>query len=344
MLYFALGIVLSFFSFLEIISKNRNFFKIVFFVLLFLMLLLVGLRDGRVVGMDSPAYYEFYLDQLPSVEIGYKYLNYFFSSLGLNYNIFLLFINFIILFNISKFIRLNSYYLILPLFIYFSDFFFYYSFSGIRQSIAISFAALSIYYIFENKNKLALLLILIGSLFHVTALIFIVAFFVPNARSKISKYAKFFIVLIVGAVLGSYIIESVPYLNSKFIYYSSSQDQLDNTFFNYIIGIIKRLIVLISVLLVFRNFFSNNKNFYLYNLYLVGFVVYVASYLISPDFGVRLGSYFIVVDCLLISRYISSSNQLMNKIVLFLVFILVAMYKIYTYTLLDAFEYKLLGL
>ena len=165
MLYFALGIVLSFFSFLEIISKNRNFFKIVFFVLLFLMLLLVGLRDGRVVGMDSPAYYEFYLDQLPSVEIGYKYLNYFFSSLGLNYNIFLLFINFIILFNISKFIRLNSYYLILPLFIYFSDFFFYYSFSGIRQSIAISFAALSIYYIFENKNKVALLLILIGSLF-----------------------------------------------------------------------------------------------------------------------------------------------------------------------------------
>ena len=90
MLYFALGIVLSFFSFLEIISKNRNFFKIVFFVLLFLMLLLVGLRDGRVVGMDSPAYYEFYLDQLPSVEIGYKYLNYFFSSLGLNYNIFLI--------------------------------------------------------------------------------------------------------------------------------------------------------------------------------------------------------------------------------------------------------------
>ena len=308
------------------------------------MLLLVGLRDGRVVGLDSPAYYEFYLEQLPSVEVGYKYLNYFFSSLGLNYNIFLLFINFIILFNISKFIRLNSYYLILPLFIYFSDFFFYYSFSGIRQSIAMSFTALSIYYIFENKNKLALLLILIGSLFHVTALIFIVAFFVPNARSKISKYAKFFIVLTVGAILGSYIIESIPYLNSKFMYYSSSQEQLDNTFFNYINGIVKRLIVLISVLLVFRNFFSNNKNFYLYNLYLVGFVVYVASYMISPDFGVRLGSYFIIVDCLLISRYISSANQLVNKIFLFLIFMLVAMYKIYTYTLLDVFEYKLLGL
>lgn len=344
MLYLLFGLFFSVFSFLEIISKNRVFFKIIFFTFLLLMLLLVGLRDGRVVGMDSPAYYQFYLDQLPSVEVGYKYLNYFFSSLGLNYNIFLLFINFIILFNISKFVRLNSYYLILPLFIYFSDFFFYYSFSGIRQSIALSFTALSIYYIFENKNKVALLLILIGSLFHVTALIFIVAFFVPNARSKISKYAKFFIVLIAGVILGGYIIESVPYLNSKFMYYSSLQEQLDNTFFNYINGVVKRLIVLISVLLVFRNFFSNNKNFYLYNLYLVGFVVYVASYLISPDFGVRLGSYFIIVDCLLISRYISSANQLVNKIFLFLIFMLVAMYKIYTYTLLDVFEYKLLGL
>ena len=56
------------------------------------MLLMVGLRDGKSVGMDSPAYYEFYLEKLPSVELGYKYLNYLFSSLQINYNIFLLFI------------------------------------------------------------------------------------------------------------------------------------------------------------------------------------------------------------------------------------------------------------
>lgn len=344
MLYFILGFILGLFSFLEIISKNRSFFKIVFFTLLFLMLLLVGLRDGKVVGMDSPAYYEFYINQLPSVEVGYKYLNFVFSSLGFNYNIFLLFINFFILFNISKFIRYNSYYLILPLLIYFSDFFFYYSFSGIRQSIAMSFTALSIYYIFENKNKTALFLILLGSLFHVTALIFIVAFFVPNVKSKFSKYVKFFLVLTLGAVLGSYIIESVPYLNDKFVYYSSAQEQLENTFSNYVNGILKRLIVLLSVLPVFKNFFSDNKNFYLYNLYLVGFVIYVASYLISPDFGVRLGSYFIIVDCLLISRYISSAKQLVNKMVLLVIFMLVALYKIHTYTLLDVFEYKFLGL
>lgn len=344
MLYFTLGLILSFFSFLEIISKNRNFFKIVFFAMLLLMLLMVGLRDGKIVGMDSPAYYEFYLEKLPSVELGYKYLNYFFSSLEINYNLFLLFINCVILYNISKFIRLNSYYLILPLLIYYSDFFFYYSFSGIRQSIAMSLTALSIYYIFENKKKLALLLILIGSLFHVTALIFIIAFFVPAVKSKISKYFKFFFVLSCGVVLGSYIIESVPYLHDKFLYYSSTQEQFDNAFSNYVIGILKRLIVLISVLIVFKNFFSDNNNFYLYNLYLVGFIIYVSSFLISPDFGVRLGSYFIIVDCLLISRYISSSNNLANKICLFLIFMMVAMYKIYTYTQLDVYEYKFLGL
>ena len=340
MLYFALGIVLSFFFFIEINAKNRNFFKIVFFVLLFLMLLFVGLRDGRIVGMDSPAYYEFYLDQLPSVEVGYKYLNYFFSSLGLNYNIFLLFINFIILFNISKFIRLNSYYLILPLFVYFSDFFFYYSFSGVRQSIAISLTSLSVFYILKGRRKIALILIFLASLFHVTALIFIIALFVPNDKTKIYKYFNFFFFFFFCAVLGSYAVEAVPYLNSKFMYYSSTQEQSDNILTSYIIGMLKRSIVLISVFLVFRNFFSNNHNFYLYNLYMVGFVIYATSYLISPDFGVRLGSYFIILDCILISKIIYLSNYFWNKLAIFLIFTLVALYKVYTYTLIPEYTYR----
>lgn len=340
MIYLLFGFIFSIFSFLEIISKNRVFFKIIFFTFLLLMLLLVGLRDGGIVGVDSPAYYEFYLDQLPSVEVGYKYLNYFFSSLGLNYNIFLLFINFIILFNISKFIRLNSYYLILPLFVYFSDFFFYYSFSGIRQSIAISLTSLSVFYILNGSRKIALILILLASLFHVTALIFIIALFVPNDKTKIYKYFIFFIVLAFCAVLGSYAVEAVPYLNSKFMYYSSTQEQSDNILTSYIIGMLKRSIVLISVFLVFRNFFSNNHNFYLYNLYMVGFVIYVTSYLISPDFGVRLGSYFIILDCILVSKIIYSSNYFWNKLAIFLIFTLVALYKVYTYTLIPEYTYK----
>lgn len=53
------------------------------------MLLLVGLRNGMTVGTDSPAYYLFYKDIYPDVEVGYKYINAFFASQGFNIMCFL---------------------------------------------------------------------------------------------------------------------------------------------------------------------------------------------------------------------------------------------------------------
>lgn len=344
MLYFLLGGILSIFSFLEIISKNRNFFNILFFILLLLMLFMVGFRDGRLVGTDSPAYYVYYLEKLPPAEFGYKYLNYFFSSNGFPYTVFLLFINAVALINIGRFIKFNSYYLILPLLVFYSDFFFYYNFSGIRQAIALSFTALSLYYVFENKKSVALILILIASLFHITALIFILAFFVPKIKMSFAKYMKFIIVVLSCVLIGSLLIDRVPYLSQKFLYYSSVQEQADNIVNSYYIGVVKRLIVLVAVILVYKKFFSENKNFYIYNLYLIGFLIYVVSYLISPEFGVRLGAYFIILDCILIARYVYASNSVTNKIVLFLVFSIIALYKIYTYTLLATYDYHFLNL
>lgn len=344
MLYLCLGLVFSFFSFLEILSKERKFFKILFWILLLLMLFLVGLRDGRLVGTDSPAYYVYYLEELPPAEFGYKYLNYFFSSNGFSYTIFLLFINAIALVNIGRFIKLNSYYLMFSLFIFYSDFFFYYNFSGIRQAIALSFTSFSLCYIFNNKRKLAFLLIIFASLFHVTALIFMLAFFVPKVQINFSKYLKFIIVTILGILIGGLLIDRVPYLSQKFLYYSSMQEQVDNILNNYYIGVAKRLTVLVAVVLVYKKFFSENKNIFIYGLYLVGFFIYVVSYLISPDFGVRLGSYFIILDCVLISRYIVISSSFTNRMVIFIIFMLIAFYKIYTYTLIPAYEYKFIGL
>ncbi len=340
MSYLFLGFILSILSFFEIIAKDKRVFKIIWFFLIVFMVLFVGFRDGTIVGTDSPAYFRYYIEKLPPVELGYKYINYLFSDIGLSYTLFLLFINLISLFNVGRFIKLNSFYLIFPLFIYFSDFYFYYNFSGIRQALALSFVALSVYYIFKDKKLISLLLILIASLFHVTALIFILAFFVPKVRMELSKYIKFLLIVIIGVLVGSYIIENVPYLNYRFVYYSSMQEQSDNIVGNYLIGILKRSIVLFAVLLVFKDFFKENKNFYLYNLYVVGFIIYVSSYLISPEFGVRLGSYFVILDCILISSYIYYSKSFTNRMVYFILFTLIAFYKIYTYTLISAYDYK----
>lgn len=344
MIYLFLGFGFTVLSLLEIISNNRKVFKIIFFFLGAILILFSGLRDGANVGIDSPVYYRFYLEKNPPVEFGYKLINDFFSNMDFNYNVFLIFINMVIIYNISKFIRLNSYFLIFPLFIFFSDFYFYFNFSGIRQAIAMSFVALSVYYIFENKKIISFVLVLIASLFHVSALVFYLAFFVPKVKMVASKYFKFLLAITAGIFIGGYIVESIPYLNQKFLYYSSLQEQSDNIVSSYYIGIMKRSAVVLSVVLVYKNFFEDNKNFFLYNLYLIGLIIYIASYLVSPEFGVRLGSYFIVLDCILISRYIYVSRSLTNRLVLFAIFTLIALYKVYTYTQISAYDYKFFSL
>ena len=343
MLYLSLGFLLLISSFIEIFIKDRGISKTIFIVLAIFLVLFVGLRDGSVVGTDSPAYYLFYKDIYPDVEVGYKYINAFFASQGFKYNVFLIFINALALNNLRKFIQNNSYYIILPLFIYYSDFFFYYNFSGIRQAIAMSFTALSISYIFQGKKLLPIILILIASTFHVTSLVTLTIFFLPKDKLSVSKYVRLIALISLGILAAGYVIQAVPYLNYKFLYYSSLQEQADDILNNYYVGIVKRLFVLIAVLLIRKKFFSNPKNFFLYNIYLIGFIVYAASYLISPDFGVRFGSYFIILDCILISTYIYEASRIENKLILFLFFSGIAMYKIYTYTLIPSFDYQLIS-
>lgn len=344
MQYLFIGFIFSILSFLEIITKDKKIFKIFFVILVCILILLVGLRDGSIVGTDSPAYYQFYLDKNPPVEIGYRLINDLFSSLNINYNVFLLFLNGVLIWNISKFIKINSYYLLLPLFIYYSDFYFYYNFSGIRQATALSFTVLAIFYILNNEKLKAGFLIFFASLFHVTALVFFVAFFLPKEKMDIKKYFKFLFLIGFALVIAEYLISSVPYLSEKFLYYTSVQEQADNIVNSYFVGAVRRLFVVLAVALIFGNFFNDNKNIYLFNLYLVGLVIYLSSYLISPEFGVRLGSYFTIVDCVLIARYIQFSKSFTNKVVIFIFFALIAIYKIYTYTQIPAFEYKLLVL
>lgn len=342
MIYIFLGSIISIFVFLEIFVKNKKLFIIVFYIILLSMIFLVGFRNGLVVGTDSPVYYDFYIEKYPEVEIGYKYINAFFSSMGLSYNFFLLCINSIALYSISKFIKLNSYYLLLPLLIYYSDFFFYYNFSGIRQAIAISFTSLSVYYIFNKKNKIALFLILFGSFFHVTAIIFLLCLIVPREKLGFKQYFYFLFFVSLGALVGSYIVNLIPYLNSKFVYYSEFQQQSENVLSNYTLGVFKRSIIFFCVLLVYKNFFNSEKNFYIFNVYLVGFIIYVFTYLVSPEFGVRLGTYFIVMDCILASSLISSSKSMFNKFFIAFVFVLIALYKIYSYSQIESYSYEFL--
>lgn len=340
MLYLSLGIILFFCSFCEVITKNKNFIFAIFLVLTSVLIFFVGLRDGSIVGIDSPVYFSFYQQVFPEVEFGYKWLNALFASNELSYNVFLIFLNALSIGMLAYFFKKGSPYMIFPLLVFYSDFYFYYNFSGIRQGMAMPFVVLSFYFFFQKKNKTALALVLAGSLFHVSALIGLIAYVVPKSKIRIADYFKLMIALMFGILAMVYAIENIPYLSYKFLYYSELQEQEDNIVTSFYIGLIKRFLVIGAVLLIFKKYFNNNENIYYFNLYIIGFIIYMAFYLISPDFGVRFGSYFVILDGVIIARYMMTCHSFTNKMVLFLIFSLVALYKIYTYTLIPAYEYK----
>lgn len=337
--YFFLAILFWIFTILEQMKYNRGVSKIFLGIFSVIMILFVGLRDGSIVGTDSPAYYTAYLYKYWDVEYGYKYLNMIFSENDIHYNIFLLFINGISIYNISKFIKYNSPYFLLSLFVYFSDFFLYYNFSGIRQAIALSFTALSINYMSQNKNIKAVFLILFGAFFHITALVFLCCLVIPKKMMTFRNYMKFIGIILIGSVIFNFAIENIEYLATKFKFYSELQTQSENIHIAYIIGLLKRSIVFVGIFLVRKNFFEGN-NVFLFNIYLIGFIIYMATYLISPDFGVRFSTYFTIMDCILVASILRASRRNAQRRYLYLLFISMIMYKVYTYTIVDAYQYE----
>lgn len=338
--YLFIGFILLFLSTLEIAKRNRFYSSFALVFCSIVMVLFVGLRNGTLVGTDSPAYYENYTHKLWTVEYGYRYLSWLFASNDIHYNIFLIFINAVSLYNITRFIKFNSPYYLFPLLVYFSDFFLYYNFSGIRQALALSFASLSINYILQDKKIKAAGFIIIGALFHITTLIFLICFIIPKTKMTLRSYAKMIIMIFFGMFIINYLIENVEYLRVKFMYYSELQEKPENIFIAYIIGILKRSIVFIGIFLAGKKFFNESRTLFLFNIYLVGFAIYIGTYLFSPDFGVRFSTYFIMMDCVLIGNILWVCRKSTLIVKLYLMFVTMVLYKIYTYTQVETYEYS----
>ena len=343
MAYFFIGLLMFLFTSLEQLKYNKVFSRIFLGIFTFILILFAGLRDGSSVGTDSPAYffnYKFPYDY--NVEFGYKYLSILFSKVfEANYNVFLIFLNALSIYLISNSLKRNSYFLVFPLLIYFSDFYLYYNFSGIRQAMALSFSCCAIYYAYNRNYKYFFLLILCASLFHISALVFSLAIIIPNAKMTIKNYVYLIFITVIGFFLVSYIIENNEYLSVKFKYYSEIQENSDNIVTQYIIGLLKRAIVLSLALIYRKQLFLNNRFIYLFNLYLLGVVIYASTYLISPDFGVRFSTYYTVVDMLLVGNMLYLCKNTSSKVIIFAIISLMVLYKINSYAILDTYIYKL---
>ena len=339
MIYLVLVIILIILSYAEAIFKSKQFSNFFLIILSFVLVLFAGLRDK--VGTDWDAYFDFYKYSTDKVEIGYATLNNFFSSFSISYNIFLLFINGVSIMFIYKFLEKNTIFKIVSILIFFSNLYLYFNLSGIRQALAISITCFSFTFAL-NKNPIKFfLLVLLASTFHITAISFLFIYFLPRNNFKVIHILIFSIFFILIYFFLSSITDLIALYSLKDAnYYINIQEKSESLGQLYIVGIAVRSVIL-GMIFYNRKNLNQIENFtYIFNIYLFGLAIFISTYMISPDIGVRVSSYFTIFDLIIAGNLIYSMNNLKSRIFIVTIFSIIAIYKIFGYMGSEYYVYK----
>ena len=326
MAYYSIFIILSFFTFLDF-TKNKELkqIKLILVVVVFITLsLFAGLRS-EYVGADYFSYIKMFesapnLDNifdlqsfsLVSTEPFYYALNIFTKTLFNSYfSIFLL--TALLAVGINSY-NYNKYspFVILSLLLYFSHFFLYKEMTQIRTGLASAILLFSIQYLYNYKIKY-FGVVLIASMFHVGALIFLPLYFFYKSNISNQTYYK----LLVFSIILYLLVDSKNIMlmfNDIGILPPAVYNYLTWDRYNYELGLfnpvtVKQFLVVLF-LLKHRNLLSEKVNYFDAMLYL--YITSTAWLILFADFAIfaaRLASFLSIVEVILLPSIIYVFKQ-----------------------------------
>lgn len=187
-------------------NKNEYFkWNITLYIVLISVILVAGMRESHV-GTDYSGYLEFYNYILNHGYIGksfktneyvWEYLNYSFAVIGIPSEIFFGLLAGLMYFFFIKGAYKFQFLLPLMFFFIFTSGFYFWTMSGLRQSIAIMIFFYAVKYIIEKKNLHYVLWIFVASGFHSSAIILLPLYFL----NKIKFNQKLFFFLYIISIL-----------------------------------------------------------------------------------------------------------------------------------------------
>ncbi|MGL6100289.1 MAG: EpsG family protein [Fusobacteriaceae bacterium] len=317
-LYYFIFITLLIFIFLKKKEKQNNIFII--FLLGFYILSFMRWE----VGTDWESYYNNYelnnslLDFYSSVhfEKGYQTLNFISKKIYDNYN-FLLFIQATIIFSFIYYsLKRTSSNLLVSLFYlytsHFGNIFF------VRQSIAVSIILFSIKYIEERKILKFYMIVFLAMSFHISALIFIPAYFIYRIKlSNSILYCSFFIILFIAIFLGKGIIFKIFEIVSphRLIYLNDNQELLRSKNSVLLTAIVSRSFFIIYYMLVFwkKRIVDLRINGFI-NFYLFSCILYILCVTINPMIA-RVSLYYEIINLYLCASFFHIQKNKKWKII-----------------------------
>ncbi|MGF1903780.1 EpsG family protein [Aliivibrio salmonicida] len=343
--YHVIFILLILFSLVERFNLLLSRYVPIFFSFIF-VLLFTSLRGD--VGQDTSNYLIMFsspLEYKSHVELGYYLFSSSISYFGLSFNSFLFLIGFFSLsfyyVSISKFVPAG--FVVIAFSIIFCDMYMYFNISGLRQGVALSICLLAAYYVINGYVIRFFILVSLAMLFHKSAFIFFLAY--PISKLNVKYDFKHLLILFLGVLLLFYIVnfklESMAFLNQirgGAIYLSDSYNEF--SFTSYLIGIVRRVYPIILAFIFFSKLKTDKTALFVFNIYVFGFLAYAVGYPVLQDVTVRLTSYFIIFESVLVVLILSKLNRHANVSLLATVIFLFVYLKIMVYANLPAFEYK----
>ncbi len=217
---------------------------------------------------------------------------------------------------VAYFIQKNSKDPFLSLWLYYTMGSFSFSLCGLRQTIAMSLCLVSIEFIKKRWFIPFVLMVLLASQFHITAVIFLPLYFL--AGMKITPLNLFANMIIAGGVM-LFMNEIVGFANTSF----------DMNFYTPVSsgGFITVIIYLLVFALVFFNrkeLFKERSNSIAFMLACVGLLTYIMRYF-ATQATERISFYFFYMIIILIPNAIQSMKEKKDRQVFYLLIIILSL-------------------
>ncbi|WP_053373003.1 EpsG family protein [Paenibacillus sp. FJAT-27812] len=225
---------------------------------------------------------------------------------------------FIIMFLIYKFIKKYAIMPFLSIYLFISLGFYNFTFSGIRQAIAISVILFSYKYIINRKIVKFSICVIIAALFHKSAIIFLPAYFLYFFTITPIIAILYFVILI---VLFIFRIE-IFHLITPLVGYEESIETTNA----YTLLIILLLTFTIGLFFYNKVIRKNENNKVIFNLIAIASLLMISTTISSV--GLRAANYYYIFIILFIPNIISSFNNRSTRIlaVLFSIILTIIFY------------------
>lgn len=330
MIYILIALLTGVFAFVEVFDNKlicKYRLSILFVYVLFLCIF-IGFRD---CGYDYDNY-QYYYKILHSdfwknnadfvlVEKGYGFINYIMPSFRMVYLLFAV-VSCMVL---NSFIIKHTHYVFLSHFLLLGVLIYLYFMGQYRQGIAIPIV---LFGLCQNKKYKMLLLILFASFLHNSALITLLALFVPKNYIK----GKYYITLLLIALLSNLLMTKLfssfinvfpSFISQKLEYYTNTEEGLR---YGINLAMLLRLVTLFIFYKYKDNIEKDNNGALFFNYYFLSLLIYLGLGFL-PQLSGRGSIYFYIFEIVTLSALLYHTNSLKRKMIIFLFFITIGTYR-----------------